>query len=164
MEKDANGQNPEQVWSFSESPSGSCPAAADEVSWRGFRLHSSSSACCAAAACSACSGRWSNRWAQTAGNEHRRRRNRSTRYCGFVNPVLIIKKMCEALSFPEKCHRGKESACNAGDASAIPGSGRSPGEGNGYPLQYSCLGNFINSGAWWATVDGVAKRYDWAHR
>ena len=43
---------------------------------------------------------------------------------------------------------GKESACNAGDPGLIPGSGRSPGEGNGYPLQYSCLGNPMDRGAW----------------
>ena len=49
---------------------------------------------------------------------------------------------------------------NAGDAGSIPGSGRSPGEGNGNPLQYSCLGNPINKGAWWATVHGVAKELD----
>ena len=46
---------------------------------------------------------------------------------------------------------GKESACNAGDLGLIPGLGRSPGEGNGYPLQYSCLENFKDRGAWWAT-------------
>ena len=39
----------------------------------------------------------------------------------------------------------------------IPGSGRSPGEGNGNPLQYSCLENFMDGGAWWATIHGVAK-------
>ena len=52
---------------------------------------------------------------------------------------------------------GKESACNVGDLGLIPGSGRSPEEGNGSPLQYSCLGNTVNRGAWWATVHGVAK-------
>ena len=52
---------------------------------------------------------------------------------------------------------GKESACNAGDLGLIPWSGRSPGEGNGYPIQYSCLENSIGRGAWWATVHGVAK-------
>ena len=51
----------------------------------------------------------------------------------------------------------KESACNAGDLGSIPGSGRSPGEGKGYPLQYSYLENSMDRGAWWATVDGVAK-------
>ena len=52
---------------------------------------------------------------------------------------------------------GKESACNAGDPSAIPGTGRSPGEGNVNPLQYSCLENLIDRGAWQATVHGVAR-------
>ena len=52
---------------------------------------------------------------------------------------------------------GKESACNAGDSGSIPGSGRSPREGNGYPLQYSCLKNSMDRGAWWAIVHGVSK-------
>ena len=51
----------------------------------------------------------------------------------------------------------KESACNAGDLDSIPGSGRSSGEGNGNPLQYSCLENPTDRGAWWATVRGIAK-------
>ena len=51
----------------------------------------------------------------------------------------------------------KESACNAGDLCSIPGSGRSPGEGNGHPLQYSCLGNPVDGGTWQATVHGVTK-------
>ena len=46
---------------------------------------------------------------------------------------------------------------NAGDPGLIPGSQRSPGEGNGNPLQYSCLGNPMDRGAWWAIVYGVAK-------
>ena len=52
---------------------------------------------------------------------------------------------------------GKASACNGGDLGSIPGSGRSPGEGNGHPLQYSCLENSMDRGNWWATVHGVAK-------
>ena len=52
---------------------------------------------------------------------------------------------------------GKAPACNAGDLGSIPGLGRSPGEENGNPLQYSCLENFMDRGAWWATVQGVAK-------
>ena len=52
---------------------------------------------------------------------------------------------------------GKESACNAGDLGLIPGSGRSPGEGNGNPLQYSCLDNPMDRGAWWATVHSVTE-------
>ena len=52
---------------------------------------------------------------------------------------------------------GKASACNARDPGSIPWSGRSPGEGNGNPLHYSCLENPMDGGAWWATVHGVAK-------
>ena len=52
---------------------------------------------------------------------------------------------------------GKESACNAGDPSLIPGLGRSPGERNGNPLQYSCLENSMDRGAWKAIVYEVAK-------
>ena len=58
---------------------------------------------------------------------------------------------------------GKESTCNAGDtgdAGSIPGSGRSPGEWNGYPLQYSCLENPMDRGVWQATVHGVTKESD----
>ena len=51
----------------------------------------------------------------------------------------------------------KESACSTGDLGLIPGSGRSPGEGNGNPLQYSCLEDPTDRGAWWATVHGVAR-------
>ena len=51
----------------------------------------------------------------------------------------------------------KASACNAGDPGSIPGLGRSPGEGSGNPLQYSCLENPKDGRAWWATVHGVAK-------
>ena len=51
----------------------------------------------------------------------------------------------------------KASAYNAGDPGLIPGSGRFPGEGNGNPLQHSCLGNPMQAGTWWATIHGVAK-------
>ena len=54
---------------------------------------------------------------------------------------------------------GKESACDAEDLGLIPGSGRSPGEGNGYPLQYSCLENPMDRGAQWAIVHGVTKSW-----
>ena len=50
----------------------------------------------------------------------------------------------------------KNPPANAGDSSSIPGSGRSPGEGNGNPLEYYCLGNTMDRGAWQATVLGVA--------
>ena len=52
---------------------------------------------------------------------------------------------------------GKESACNAGHPGSIPGSERSPGEGSGNPLQYSCQENSVHRGAWWATVHGVTE-------
>ena len=51
----------------------------------------------------------------------------------------------------------KKSSCNTGDPGSIPGLGRSPGEGNGNPLQYSRLENPLDKGAWWATVHGVSK-------
>ena len=52
---------------------------------------------------------------------------------------------------------GKEFACSAEDLGSIPGVGRSPGEGNSYLFQYSCLENPMNRGAWWATIHGVTK-------
>ena len=51
----------------------------------------------------------------------------------------------------------KNSPASVGDLDLIPGSGKSPGEGNGNPLQYSRLGNLMNRGAWWATVHGVTE-------
>ena len=60
--------------------------------------------------------------------------------------------------------QGKESACSVGDLDLIPGFGRSLGEGNGNPLQYSCLDNSMNRGAWQATVYGVSQGvgHNWA--
>ena len=52
---------------------------------------------------------------------------------------------------------GKESVCNVEDPGSIPGSGRSSGEGNGYPFQCFCLENSTDRGTWWATVHGVAN-------
>ena len=71
-----------------------------------------------------------------------------------LNLILILPFML--LGFPGGSD-GKESACNAGDLGLIPGVGRSPGEGNGYPFQYSCLGNPMDREAWQATVHGVAE-------
>ena len=53
----------------------------------------------------------------------------------------------------------KESTCNTGDPGSIPGWGRSSGEGNGNPLQYSCVENPVDRGAWWATVHEVSKSW-----
>ena len=58
---------------------------------------------------------------------------------------------------PTRGPDSKESTYNAGDPGLISGLGRSPGEGNGNPLQYSCLGNPMDGGAWQTTVHGVAK-------
>ena len=66
--------------------------------------------------------------------------------------------MCLLAIFPGGSHC-KESAYNAGDLGSIPGLGRSPGEGNGNPLQYSCLENPMDGGAWLATVHGVTKSW-----
>ena len=60
--------------------------------------------------------------------------------------------------FPRSWH-GKESARNVGDPGSVPRWGRSPGEGNGYPLQYSCLENPMDRGAWWATAHAVVKNW-----
>ena len=56
---------------------------------------------------------------------------------------------------------GKETACNAEDLGSIPGVGRSPGEGNGNLLQYSCLENSMDTGAWQVTTHGVTKSWTW---
>ena len=58
----------------------------------------------------------------------------------------------------------KNLLANVGDTGSIPGSGRSPGKGNGIPLQYSCPGNPMNRGAWRATVHGVAKESEMTSR
>ena len=55
---------------------------------------------------------------------------------------------------------GKESACSAGDLGSVPGLERSPEGGNDYPLQYSCLENSMDGGAWQARVHGIPKRHD----
>ena len=62
------------------------------------------------------------------------------------------------MGFPDGLDN-KESACNAVGPGLIPGSGRFPGEGNGNPLQYSCLENSVDREAWWATVHGVTKSW-----
>ena len=64
--------------------------------------------------------------------------------------------MVKGICFPDSSDC-KESTCNSGDVGSIPRSGSSPGEGHGYPLQYSCLENSMDRGAWQTTVHGVAK-------
>ena len=68
--------------------------------------------------------------------------------------------VCWLMSFPGGSD-GKESACNAGDLGSIPRLGRSPGEGNSYPLQYSCLENPMDRRPWRATVHGITTSQTW---
>ena len=75
----------------------------------------------------------------------------------FLTSVCLIDSMF-IWGFPGGSEV-KASACNVGDLGSILGSGRSPGEGNGNPLQYSCLENPMDGGAWWATVHGVTKSW-----
>ena len=63
--------------------------------------------------------------------------------------IFLLPQTTSILGLPMR-HSGKESACNAGDPASITGSRRSPGEGYGNPLQYSCLENPVDRGAWWA--------------
>ena len=72
---------------------------------------------------------------------------------------MIFKELNVLLGFPGNSD-GKESACMMGNLGLIPGLGRTPGEGNGYPLWYSCLGNPMDRGAWQATAHGDAKESD----
>ena len=71
---------------------------------------------------------------------------------------FILSSLLTIWGFPGGSD-GKESVCSAGDLGSIPGLGRSLEEGNGYPLQYSCLDNPMDRGAWWATVHGVARSW-----
>ena len=74
----------------------------------------------------------------------------------FISVISGINPAPGALGFPAGSE-GKESACNEGDLGSIPGSERSPGEGNGTPLQYSCWENPMDTGAWQVVVRGVTK-------
>ena len=86
----------------------------------------------------------------------------SKQFCGERCKGRLIKCKCGCeLGFPSGLS-SKESAFNArdtGDVASIPGSGRSPGEGNGYPLQYSCLENPMDRGVWRASVNRVTKSW-----
>ena len=83
----------------------------------------------------------------------------------FWNKFMFFrlkKEDCKLISIPTtkdfpRSSVSKESACSTGDPSSIPGMGRSPGEGNGNPLQCSCLENPMGRGTWWTTAHGVAR-------
>ena len=79
-----------------------------------------------------------------------------------TRPTILSEHRCQVFSKRHKIglpggSEVKASACNVEDLGSIPGSGRSPGEGNGNPFQYSHLENPTDGGAWWATVHGVTK-------
>ena len=74
----------------------------------------------------------------------------------FTCSLIQLPKLIIFMGFPSGSDC-KESTCNAGDSGSIPRSGRTSGEGNGYPLQYSCMGNPMDKGAWQATIHGVKK-------
>ena len=76
------------------------------------------------------------------------------------DPIKLTKLNCILISGLLWWLSDNESACNAGDLGSVPGSGRSPGEGNGHSLQYSCLGYPMDRGAWQARVHGFAKESD----
>ena len=82
-----------------------------------------------------------------------------------IPPVVLKSHSKMSLITPASLLKGfpggsevKASACNAGDLGSIPGLGRSPGEGNGNPLKYSCLENPMDGGAWWATQSMGSQR------
>ena len=94
----------------------------------------------------------------------------------LCHPLLLLSSIFSSIKVFSWCFpggsNGKESTCKAGDPGSIPGSGRSSGEGNGYPLQYSCLENSMDRGtwhamvhgdrgAWWVTVHAVPKSQTW---
>ena len=103
-----------------------------------------------------------------------RQGGRAERQWGIAEPVQAAKYMqgwslniivfwkyfwcihLQKIDFPDGSY-GKESACSGGDRGSIPEWGRSPGEGNGCPLRYSCLDRSMDRGAWWAIVRGIAK-------
>ena len=76
--------------------------------------------------------------------------SRSFPWCTFTVCMIVI-------GFPGDSAVRNLFACHAGDEGSVPGSGRSPGEGHGHPVQYSCLENPMDRGAWWATVPRIAE-------
>ena len=85
------------------------------------------------------------------------RQARSLSYRGLWGWVSSISLFVNSINGLPWWVMGKETACNAGVAGSIHGSGRYPGGGHGNPLQYSCLENPMDRGAWWTTAHGIAK-------
>ena len=90
------------------------------------------------------------KWGQWKWSRGARLAGPSSWFCPVVLLVLLFPPIPGGSD-------GKESGCNAGDLGLIPGLEGAPGEGNGYPLQYSCRGNPKGRGAWWATVHAVTE-------
>ena len=82
---------------------------------------------------------------------------KNTTGCYMVLVLLLIKSIT-VMGFPGGSN-GKESACSVGDLGSIPGLGRSPGGGNGNPLQYSCLENSTDREAWMATAHRISQSW-----
>ena len=78
--------------------------------------------------------------------------------CSLPRPQRLSWLVGRAPGFPGGSD-DKQSVCNAGDMGSIPGLERSPGEGNGNPLHYSCLENPMDREAWWATIHGIAQSW-----
>ena len=76
--------------------------------------------------------------------------------CFPISPSFFFYVLAQVFGLPWWLS-GKETTCNVGNEDSIPWLGISPGEGNGNPLQYSCLENPMDRGAWWATVHGITK-------
>ena len=84
------------------------------------------------------------------------------RVCVFLWLCMCVS-FCDSVCDPQVASlvaQAVKNVCSLGDPGLIPGWGRSPGEGNGNPLQYSCLDNYMDRGAWWATVHGGHKESD----
>ena len=101
---------------------------------------------------------WNLLWVEESGNGTQRAERKGINVSGGAQ---YSKQVSGKQGFPGGSVV-KHLPANAGDAGSIPGSGRSPAEGNGSPLPYSCLENPVNRGTWWATVRGVAKELDMA--
>ena len=106
----------------------------------------------------ACADSWSGHQSfHTKAPAHPTARELEASRCSGTTPGRDFYSSGSSLPLGRVWCLGKESACNTGDQGLIFGLGRSPGGGNGHPLEYSCLENSMDRGAWWATVRSVSK-------